>query len=83
MEIEHKNKPVSRKKFVVWGIGALSVFTAARYFFRSGPKQNVTTVKMLTQDGRLVEVDVSKLSHKRKKIKDDEIHTWIERKSSL
>jgi intracellular sulfur oxidation DsrE/DsrF family protein len=81
--MENENKPVSRKRFVIWGVGVLSVFTAARYFFRSGPKQNTTTVKMLTQDGRLVEVEVSKLSSKRKKIKDADVHTWVHRKSSL
>ncbi len=82
MELENKNKQVSRKKFVMWSVGVLSVFTAVRYFFRSTPKQNTTTVKMLTQDGRLVEVEESKLSSKGKKIKDADIHTWVQRKSS-
>jgi hypothetical protein len=81
--MENEHRPVSRKKFVVWSIGVLSIFTAVRYFFRSAPKQDNTTVKMLTQDGRLVEVEISKLSSKRKKIKDADIHTWVKRKSSL
>jgi hypothetical protein len=83
MIIENENKPVSRKKFVVWSMGVLSVFTAAKYFFRSGPKRDTTTIKMLTQGGKLVEVETSKLSAKRKKIKDADIHTWVKRKSSL
>jgi len=78
-----KSKLVQRKKFIVWSVGVLSVFTAAKYFFRSTPKQKTTTVKMLTQEGKLVEVEASKLSTKRKKIKDTDIHTWVKRKSSL
>lgn len=79
--MENENNPVSRKKFVFWGVGVLSVFTAARYFFRSGPKKSTTTVKMLAQDGKLVEVDVTHLAcGKRKKIKDDELKNWVKTK---
>jgi hypothetical protein len=83
METGDENKAVSRKKFVVWSTGVIAVLTAARYFFRWTPKKNKTTVKMLTQDGKLVEVEVSRLSSKRKKIKNEDIHTWIQRKSTL
>jgi hypothetical protein len=79
--MENENKPVSRKKFVFWGVGALSVLTAARYFFRSAPKKNTTTIKMLAQDGKLVEVDVTNLAcGKRKKISDDELKNWVKNK---
>ena len=83
MQVENENKPVSRKKFVFWGVSALSVLTAARLFFRPGPKsEKPTTVKMLTQDGKLVEVEVTKLSTKREKISAEQIHTWIPKKTS-
>jgi hypothetical protein len=79
--MENKNSPVSRKKFVLWSAGVLSVFAAARYFFSSGPKENTTTVKMLSQDGKLVEVDVTNLAcGKRKKISDDELKNWVKNK---
>jgi hypothetical protein len=79
--MENENKPVSRKKFVFWSVGVLSVFTAAKYFFRSSPKQNTTTVKMLTRDGKLVEVDVTNLAcGKRKKISDTELKNWVKNK---
>ena len=81
MKTENETKLVSRKKFVFWSIGVLSIFTSLGYFFRTKSKQAAKTVKMLTRDGRLVEVDVSKLSTKRKKIKDADIHTWVQRKS--
>lgn len=38
---------------------------------------------MLSQDGKLVEVEVSKLPGKSKKIEDADIHTWVKRKSTL
>jgi len=82
MVIENENKPASRKKFVLWTVGILSAFTAVKYFSRPA-QRNKTTVKMLSQDGKLVEVDYSKLSQKKIKIKDAEIHKWIKRKSSL
>jgi len=79
--MENVNGPVSRKKFVFWSVGFVSVFTAARYFFSSGPKKNTTTVKMLSQDGKLVEVDVTNLAcGKRKKISDDELKNWVKNK---
>ncbi len=38
-------------------------------------------MKMLGQDGKLVEVDISKItSHG--KIKDKDIHTWVKSKSN-
>ena len=80
MENENNN-PVSRKKFVAWGIGVLSVFSAARYFWSGPKKQNTQTRKMLTQDGTLVEVDVTHLAcGKRKKISDDELKNWVKSK---
>ena len=82
MVIENENKPASRKKFVLWTQGILSALTVVKYFSRSA-QRNKTTVKMLSQDGKLVEVDYSKLSQKKIKIKDAEIHKWIKRKSSL
>jgi hypothetical protein len=79
--MENENNPVSRKKFVFWSVGVLSVLSAARYFFRSGSKKNTTTVKMLSQDCKLVEVDVTNLAcGKRKKISDDELKNWVKNK---
>ena len=82
MVIENENKPVARKKFVLWALGILSTLTTVKYLFRP-TQRNKTTAKMLTQDGKLVEVELSRLSGKKTKIKDAEIHKWIKRKSPL
>ena len=83
MEIQSANKPVSRKKFVSWTAAIFSGLAALKFLTHSAPRKGRSTMKMLTQDGRLVEVDVSRLSSKRKKIKDEDVHRWVQRKSSL
>ena len=83
MQNENGKNPLSRKKFVLWTAGILSAVTALKFFARSAPQKKTKTMKMLTSDGKLVEVEVSKLPSKRKKIKDEDIHTWIQRKPSL
>lgn len=83
MQIENGKSPLSRKKFVLWTAGILSAVTALKFFASSVPQKKTKTVKMLTSDGKLVEVEVSRMPSKRKKIKDEDIHTWIQRKPSL
>jgi len=78
--MEHFPKASSRKKFLLWGISVLSSLTLLKFI--SGNKQKKTeTIKMLTQDGKLVEVDVKKLpGRKRKKITDEQLKTWVNKK---
>jgi len=79
--MENKKKDVSRKKFLFWGVGITSLF-ALPAFLRSSKNKKQTdskTVKMLTQDGQLVEVDVSKITGKKEKISNDDIHTWVKK----
>jgi len=83
MEMRRDHKSLSRKKFVVWIVGILSAITALTFFTRSAPQKKIRTVKMLTRDGKLVEIEISKLPSKRKRIKDDDIHAWIQRKPTL
>jgi len=83
MKPEKDIKAISRKRFVFWTVTGVSLLSAAKFLFRSRSKQNSKTVKLLTQDGKLVEVEISKLSSKRKKIKEADIHTWVQRKSPL
>jgi len=80
--------PPTRRKFV-WAFGVLSFFAAvaAATGFSSSLKKNIMacgpeekvkkTVKMLTQDGKLVEVDASLLAVHKKKITDTELQNWI------
>ena len=37
------------------------------------------TVKMLTQDGRLVEIERAMLTAKSKKITDEDLKTWVKK----
>ena len=78
--MEQSPKPSTRKKFLLWGAAVLSSFTVLKFI--PGNKQKKTeTIKMLTQDGKLVEVDITKIGcSNRKKISDDELKTWVTNK---
>jgi hypothetical protein len=78
--MENEKKALSRKKFLFWGIGITSLLSLPAFLRPKKKKQpQIQTVKMLTQDGRLVEVDISKISGKKEKIKNADIHTWIKK----
>jgi len=69
----------TRKKFLWWGAAALAAVTTFRSFPRK-KKEKKETVKMLTQDGRLVEIDKSLVSSTNKKITADELKQWVKNK---
>jgi hypothetical protein len=81
MQVE-ENK-VSRRKLISW-LGVLSLFTVAgASAFRPTKKSKAPkTVKMLTQDGQLVEVDASLLASNKKKISVKELQGWVKSKKS-
>lgn len=76
----------SRRKFV-WGLGIFSAFAAVAAttglpFFtkrsaKTGSKKNI--VRMLTEDGRLVEIDASLINAKKKKVTNAELQHWIKK----
>ncbi len=79
--------PPDRRRFV-WAVGFLSIFTALaaatgfrlprkKNILECGPEAKKTTVKMLTQDGKLVEIDAALLTAATKKISDAELQQWI------
>ena len=78
--MEPDNKYPSRKKFILTGVGTLAFFGSLKLFF--GKKKN-KSVKMLTQDGRLVEVDPELIKKLGKKVSNEEIHYWITNKKNL
>jgi len=75
--MEQSPRASTRKKFLLWGAAVLSSLTLLK-FIPGNKRKKSETVKMLTQDGKLVEVDVTKLGcSNRKKISDDELKTWV------
>jgi len=72
-----KNK-ISRKKILGW-MGILSLTAMAGAAFKPWKTKKATTVKMLTQDGRLVEIDASLLAANKKKISDKELQNWVKK----
>ena len=77
--MEQKPETSSRKKFFLWGLGILSAVTAIK--FVTPEKKKKETVKMLTQDGKLVEVDKEMLAAGGKKITDEQLKSWVSKKS--
>ena len=78
--MENKKKDLSRKKFLFWGLGISSVFVLPAFlrFTKKTPPPKM--VKMLTQDGKLVEVEIQKIPGKKTKISNKDIHNWIAKK---
>jgi hypothetical protein len=77
----------ARRKLLA-GIGAISLFSLFRSVFFSRkspdiscapPPEKKKTMKVLSQDGRLVEVDVSGIKLVKDKISDEELQNWIRR----
>ncbi|MGV3529213.1 MAG: hypothetical protein ACO1OO_09990 [Flavisolibacter sp.] len=76
----NKDHGVSRKRFLAWGL-TIPAFLALPAFLRGKSKSKTTaTVKMLTQDGKLVTLHVQDIPEHKEKIKPEEIHNWISRK---
>jgi hypothetical protein len=81
--MEQENKGVSREKFLAWGAAIASVLAIPAFLRPSKKKVEKKTAKMLTQDGRLVEIDIDKIPQTRKKIRKSEIPAWVKQKPSL
>ena len=75
--MEQEKKATSRKKFLLWGAGILSSLAAVKLWGLAKKKKE--TVKMLTQDGKLVEIDKKFLSGQSKKITKEELQGWVKR----
>ena len=80
--MDKDNQKQTRKRFIGIGISTAAIFTALRFFIPE-KKKKPETVKMLTQDGKLVEVDAEMLYRgKRNKITDEQLKTWVNKKHS-
>lgn len=70
-------KKTSRKKFLIWTTAIFSSFAAFKIF---GAKPKKQMVKMLAEDGSLVEIDSSLLVAKGRKVTDKELQEWVKNK---
>jgi hypothetical protein len=77
--MDKNNKLQTRKKFISLGISGAALLTAFRFFIPE-KKKKTETVKMLTQDGKLVEVDITALPSHKQKISNKELQNWINKK---
>lgn len=80
--MEIPDKPSTRKRFLQWSaalLGSVSLFG----LFSTPKAKKTDTVKMLTPDGRLVEVDKNILAAKTtgKKASNQEIYDWMKNPS--
>ena len=76
--MEQPLKTTSRKKFLLWGTAVLSSLAVIK-FISGKEKKKTERVKMLAQDGTLVEVDIAALSANKKKITNKELQNWIKK----
>ncbi|HYK55353.1 MAG TPA: hypothetical protein VEV15_02675 [Flavisolibacter sp.] len=81
--MKSQTKNVSRKKMLSWGIGFTALLALPSFLRFSKKKKETRKVKMLTQDGKLVEVDVVNIPDKKKKIREADILTWVNKKPTL
>jgi hypothetical protein len=89
MKVNESVKPaVKTRRKLLAGMGILSAFSlwkATGLFFKKkqviacAPPEEKKTMKVLSQDGRLVEVDVSKIKILKGKISDQELQDWIKK----
>jgi hypothetical protein len=77
--MQTEESKVTRRKLLGW-LGVLSLFTMAGAAFKPLKNKAPKTVKMLTQDGQLVEVDASLLASNSKKISNKELQNWVKGK---
>ena len=87
METNQKNN--SRRKFLWGGLGTLSAITALKFIIPKKQKivipcaPTATTTKMLTEDGKLVEVDIIKIEKTGIKVSDKDVITWVKNKPTF
>lgn len=75
--MDNQNNPTStRRKFLFLGLTTAAFFSVFKSI-RSDKKKK--PVKMLTQDGKLVEIDPDIISGNKKKITDQELKTWVKK----
>ena len=78
---------VSYRRKLLAGLGALSLFPILKFGFLAKKKEVIScapdtknqTMNMLTQDGRLVEVDISRINGTKEKISNKQLQDWVKK----
>lgn len=87
--METNQKDNSRRKFLWGGLGVISAISALKFIIPKKQKIVIpcapaaTTTKMLTEDGKLVEVDISKIKKTGVKVSDKDVITWVKNKPTF
>lgn len=79
--MEHNQRPSSRRKFVLWGLGIASSLTALKLILPK--KKKPASAKMLSEDGKLVEVDLNRIKKTGIKVSDKDVITWVKNKPTF
>ena len=86
-EEEKVSTETNTRRKLLAGIGLLSLFPLLKFSLFSkkekvvacSPSEQSGTVKMLTKEGKLVEVDISKINSTKEKISDKDLLAWVKR----
>jgi hypothetical protein len=87
-EQETVSKEQKTRRSVLMGIGIMSIFSFLTMGFFSKKKNIIAcapppdekkTMKFLTQDGQLVEVDISNINSLKEKASNKEMQQWVKR----
>ena len=89
LTMEANQKGNSRRKFLWGGLGVISAISALKFIIPKKQKivipcaPTASTTKMLTEDGKLVEVDISKIKKTGVKVSDKDVITWVKNKPTF
>jgi hypothetical protein len=87
--MEQNQNNSTRRKFLWGGLGVLSTISALKFIIPKKQKVVISctppaaTTKMLTEDGKLVEVDISKIKKTGVKVSDKDVVTWVKNKPTF
>lgn len=86
-EIHPTPKDISTRRKLLVGIGIFSLFPILKFgwfnkkkdVISCAPVSNTKTIKFLTQDGILVEVDASRVTMGKEKISNKQLQFWVKK----
>ena len=84
--LQHESTRETRRKIVFGVVGFLALFPFLKFSLFKKDKKVIScapdkpqTIKLLAQDGTLVEVEISKIGSSKGKIANQELMGWVKR----